>query len=296
MPDGDIHELLLENLEHPRWDDVAERCLTCGNCTMVCPTCFCTSVEDTSDLTGTETSRERRWDSCFTMDFSYIHGGSVRSSGRSRYRQWMTHKLATWFDQFGIVRLRRLRAMHHLVPGRHRHHRGSPRHPGQGLKAEGDGRWRWKDWNASSGTTRSSPGSTSPFWSWSAAARRTCGSNAGKYLFREGGPADQLYLIREGRVALEIAAPGSGAVTFQTVGEGEIVGISWLFPPYRWTYDARAVERVRAIGMDATCLRNKCEADHSLGYDVMKRLVPILFQRLQATRLQVLDVYGKPAA
>ncbi len=101
MPDGNIHELLLENLEHARWDDVAERCLTCGNCTMVCPTCFCTSVEDTSDLTGTETSRERRWDSCFTMDFSYIHGGSVRSSGRSRYRQWMTHKLATWFDQFG---------------------------------------------------------------------------------------------------------------------------------------------------------------------------------------------------
>lgn len=101
MPEGNIRELLLENLEHPRWDDVAERCLTCGNCTMVCPTCFCTSVEDTSDLTGTETSRERRWDSCFTMDFSYIHGGSVRSSGKARYRQWMTHKLATWFDQFG---------------------------------------------------------------------------------------------------------------------------------------------------------------------------------------------------
>ncbi|MEP0323994.1 cyclic nucleotide-binding domain-containing protein [Bauldia litoralis] len=119
---------------------------------------------------------------------------------------------------------------------------------------------------------------------------------AGAYLFREGGPADQLYLIREGRVALEIAAPGSGAVTFQTVSEGEIVGISWLFPPYRWTYDARAMERVRAIGMDATCLRTKCEADHDLGYDVMKRLVPILFQRLQATRLQVLDIYGKPAA
>lgn len=101
MPEGDLRNLLLDNLEHPRWDDVAERCLTCGNCTMVCPTCFCTSVEDTSDLTGTETARERRWDSCFTMDFSYIHGGSVRQSGKSRYRQWMTHKLATWFDQFG---------------------------------------------------------------------------------------------------------------------------------------------------------------------------------------------------
>ena len=101
MRADDLHELLLRNLEHPRWDDVAERCLTCGNCTMVCPTCFCTSVEDSSDLAGAETSRSRRWDSCFTMDFSYIHGGSVRASARSRYRQWMTHKLATWFDQFG---------------------------------------------------------------------------------------------------------------------------------------------------------------------------------------------------
>ena len=98
---AELHDLLLANLEHPRWDDVAERCLSCGNCTMVCPTCFCTSVEDSSDLTGAETSRSRRWDSCFTMDFSYIHGGGVRQSPKSRYRQWMTHKLATWVDQFG---------------------------------------------------------------------------------------------------------------------------------------------------------------------------------------------------
>ena len=96
-----IKELLQSNSDHPRWDDVAERCLTCGNCTMVCPTCFCTTVEDRSDLLGTCAERVRKWDSCFTMDFSYLHGGSVRSSGRSRYRQWMTHKLSTWFDQFG---------------------------------------------------------------------------------------------------------------------------------------------------------------------------------------------------
>ncbi len=101
MRADDVHELLMRNLEHPRWSEVAERCLTCGNCTMVCPTCFCTSVEDSSDLAGSATSRSQRWDSCFTMDFSYIHGGSVRPSTRSRYRQWMTHKLATWFDQFG---------------------------------------------------------------------------------------------------------------------------------------------------------------------------------------------------
>jgi ferredoxin len=97
----DIRGLLYRNLEHPRWDEVADRCLTCGNCTMVCPTCFCTTVEETTDLTGEHVERHQRWDSCFTVDYSRMHGGSVRRSARSRYRQWMTHKLATWFDQFG---------------------------------------------------------------------------------------------------------------------------------------------------------------------------------------------------
>jgi formate hydrogenlyase subunit 6/NADH:ubiquinone oxidoreductase subunit I len=101
MDTTDIKELLYRNYEHPRWDDVAARCLTCANCTMVCPTCFCTTVEDVTDLTGERAERWRKWDSCFTMDFSYIHGGSIRSSARARYRQWMTHKLATWIDQFG---------------------------------------------------------------------------------------------------------------------------------------------------------------------------------------------------
>ena len=101
MDTTDIKGLLYRNLEHPRWDEVATRCLTCGNCTMVCPTCFCTSVEDSTDLTGERAERLRKWDSCFTMDFSYIAGGSVRASPKSRYRQWMTHKLATWIDQFG---------------------------------------------------------------------------------------------------------------------------------------------------------------------------------------------------
>ena len=97
----DIKELLYRNYEHPRWDEVAERCLTCGNCTMVCPTCFCTTVEDVTDLQGEHVERHQRWDSCFTIDYSGVHGGAARSSTRSRYRQWMTHKLATWQDQFG---------------------------------------------------------------------------------------------------------------------------------------------------------------------------------------------------
>jgi sulfhydrogenase subunit beta (sulfur reductase) len=101
MDTSGIKDLLYRNYEHPRWEEVADRCLTCGNCTMVCPTCFCTTVEDVTDLSGDHAERHREWDSCFTMDFSYLHGGSVRSTPKSRYRQWMTHKLATWIDQFG---------------------------------------------------------------------------------------------------------------------------------------------------------------------------------------------------
>ena len=101
MDTGDIRNLLARNLEHPRWDDVAERCLSCGNCTQVCPTCFCSSVQDTSDLSGEVAERTRVWDSCFSVEYSHIHGGSIRPSTRGRYRQWMTHKLGTWIDQFG---------------------------------------------------------------------------------------------------------------------------------------------------------------------------------------------------
>jgi ferredoxin len=101
MDTTSIVELLYQNFEHARWDEVAARCLSCGNCTLACPTCFCSTVEDWSDITGARAERWRRWDSCFVQSFSYIHGGSVRMSSRSRYRQWLTHKLAAWIDQFG---------------------------------------------------------------------------------------------------------------------------------------------------------------------------------------------------
>jgi ferredoxin len=87
--------------EHPRWDEVAGRCLACSNCTMVCPTCFCTDVSDRVSLDGDRATRVREWDSCFTSSFSYIHGGTIRDSTRARYRQWLTHKLSTWWPQFG---------------------------------------------------------------------------------------------------------------------------------------------------------------------------------------------------
>jgi CRP/FNR family transcriptional regulator, cyclic AMP receptor protein len=114
-----------------------------------------------------------------------------------------------------------------------------------------------------------------------------------EYLFRADDPANWIYLVRHGRVALEMVTPGRGAMVFETLGEGEVVGLTWLLPPYRWGYDARAAELTRAIALDARCLRDKCEADHDMGYEILKRFLPALVQRLQATRLQMLDVYGR---
>lgn len=110
----------------------------------------------------------------------------------------------------------------------------------------------------------------------------------GEYLFREGDVADQLYLLRSGRVALEVES-GHEPVAIQTVGESEIVGASWLVPPYRRGLSAKALELTRAIALDAACLRGKCEDNHDLGYEMMKRFMPILIQRLRAARLQILD-------
>jgi ferredoxin len=101
MPADALHELMTGSYDAARWDDVAERCLTCGNCTMACPTCFCTTVEDVTDLSGEHAERWQEWDSCFSLSFSYLPGGPVRASDHSRYRQWLTHKLGTWHDQFG---------------------------------------------------------------------------------------------------------------------------------------------------------------------------------------------------
>ena len=110
----------------------------------------------------------------------------------------------------------------------------------------------------------------------------------GDYLFREGDPADQLYLLRSGNVALEVETE-DGPVTLQTVGESEIVGASWLVPPYRRGLSAKALELTRAIALDAVCLRGKCEDNHDLGYEMMKRFMPILIQRLRAARIQIVD-------
>ncbi len=117
--------------------------------------------------------------------------------------------------------------------------------------------------------------------------------DAGMFVFREGTEADRFFIIRHGSVALEMYSPERGAVPIQTVGEGEVIGWSWLVPPYHWHYDARATELTRAIALDGVCLRQKCEEDHELGYELLKRFAHIMEKRLEATRLQLLDVYGK---
>lgn len=126
-----------------------------------------------------------------------------------------------------------------------------------------------------------------------------CGSNAqfesDRYLFREGEAANTFYVLRAGSVALEVAEAQRGALLVETIHKGEVLGWSWLFPPYRWHFSGRAVEPVRAIALDGACLRGKCESDHDLGYELMKRFAAVIIERLQATRLQALDLYALPS-
>ena len=123
-----------------------------------------------------------------------------------------------------------------------------------------------------------------------------CASNvafkAGEYIFREGDNADKFYIIRHGKTQIETFIPQKGPLAIQTREAGEIMGWSWLIPPYKWHFDARAYELTRAIALDGKCLREKCEQDHDLGYEIMKRFALLIAQRLDATRMQLMDVYG----
>jgi CRP/FNR family cyclic AMP-dependent transcriptional regulator len=119
---------------------------------------------------------------------------------------------------------------------------------------------------------------------------------AGSFLFREGGAADRCFLIREGKLALEIAAAGRGSIIVQTVGAGDVAGFSWLLEPHQWQFDGRVVEPVHAVALDGTCLRGKCADDPRLGFELTQLFARLAIQRLQATRLQLLDVYGNASA
>lgn len=115
--------------------------------------------------------------------------------------------------------------------------------------------------------------------------------NAGEVIFHEGEEANNFYLIREGKIALEVFIPGHGSLTVQTLHDGEILGWSWLIPPYHWRFDARAAEMTRAIAFDGKCRRDKCELDHDMGYELLKRIASILGERLDSTRFQLRDIY-----
>jgi CRP-like cAMP-binding protein len=115
---------------------------------------------------------------------------------------------------------------------------------------------------------------------------------SGQCIFHEGDAANQFYILTHGQVALQIAVPARGAITIQTLGAEDVLGWSWLYPPYRWHFDACTLTLVRAIAFDAQILRELCEQDHDLGYELVKRFAHIMFERLQATRLQLLDIYG----
>ncbi|HEY3268723.1 MAG TPA: cyclic nucleotide-binding domain-containing protein [Armatimonadota bacterium] len=121
-----------------------------------------------------------------------------------------------------------------------------------------------------------------------------CASNVrfepGEYFFHEGKDANHFYVLRSGRVTIETYSPGRGSIIIQTLGEGEVLGWSWLIPPYKWQFDARALVLTRAIALDTTCLRSKCEDDHDLGYEIMKRFANVIVQRLKATHLQLVDI------
>jgi len=125
-----------------------------------------------------------------------------------------------------------------------------------------------------------------------AGCAQNVGFEEGEMLFREGQPADRFYLVRKGRVALEVHTPERGGLVVDSADPGEVVGWSWLFPPYRWHFDARAVEEVRAISFDGECLRGKCDDDPRLGYELMQRFAQVMIERLQHTQLRLLDVYG----
>ena len=115
--------------------------------------------------------------------------------------------------------------------------------------------------------------------------------NPGEFIFRAGQEANHFYVVRSGRVSVETFAPQRGAITIETVGDGELLGWSWLIPPFQWHFDARALNLTRAVALDARCLRSKCDADPSLGYELLKRFSQVMEQRLEATRLQLLDLY-----
>ena len=241
MPAADLPALLRDSRESPHWQDVASRCLTCGNCTMVCPTCFCTTTEDVTDLTGDHAERWQRWASCFELDFSYVHGGACGSRGRAGTGSGSATSSAPGMTSSA----RRAASAAAGASTGARSASTSPRkspalaeladEAGTGDRVV-DQAELISDFPV---LARLSPGELAQV---SATARRSR-FDARERVFSEGQQAEGCWLIHDGRVALDVFIPGRGLVVVQTLGAGDVLGWSWLVPPYRWHFGATATER-----------------------------------------------------
>ena len=285
-----IKELLYRNYEHPRWDEVAARCLNCGNCTWVCPTCFCHTMEDVTDLTGAVAERWRRQDVCFTVDF-LLHPRRQHPLLAPVPLPPVADPQAGHLDRpVRLLRLRRLRPLHHLVPGGHRHHRGSPGHPGNDAALS----------RRPSMETIEPILAAQPFFqgldprhiSGTGRLRLRVNFKAGQFLCRAEEEARQFYLIhpRPG-VGGDLQRP-AGARDHPDPGGRGRAGLALVRrKPYHWHLDARAVDLTRVLSLEVSCLRDKCEADHDLGYELMKRYAHSLAVQFRVTSLQLMDMF-----
>ena len=240
-----LKELLYRHYEHPRWDEVAKRCLACANCTMVCPTCFCATVEDETDLTGSG-RRAAAHLGLLLLAGVLLHPRRQRAHlGRRALPPVDDAQAGDLARPVRHLGLRRLRALHHLVPGRHRHHRGGPgRAPGRRAREQAVTIHTFEPILAEHPFFKDLP---PPHLDTVVGCAANVVFEPGEFIFREGEAADRFFVVREGKVAVEIFAPNKGPVTIETVEDGEVLGWSWLFPPYKAVFDARALNAVRAL-------------------------------------------------
>ena len=282
----DLRGLLARTLEHERWDEVASRCLTCGNCTLVCPTCFCSSVEDATDLTGGHAERVRSWDSCFSVEHSYIHGGSIRSSGRSRYRQWLTHKFGTWHDQFGSSGCVGCGRCITWCPV------GIDVTEELAALRVGRGGVRCRRLTPCSRTCRSSTACRRRRWSCSPAARATPASRTARCCSARGtrrtrSTSSGTDASRSRPSSPRVGRPRSRRSTpaRSSAGRGSSRPTDGISTPRHLDSCARPCSMQRACGRSA-------RQDTAFGYDLMSRFAQVMIERLQWTRLRLLDLYG----
>ena len=274
-----VPELLARSLEHPRWDEVASGVWACANCTMVCPTCFCRHRRGHDGSHRRSRRAVATWDSCFTLD-SHPSTGAASGLGERAIPAVADAQAVDLVRSIRHIRMRGLRPMHHVVPGRDRSHAGGRRNCGR-ARDRMDSLER-----ISCHTIHFLPASRRAYLKLIAGCAPNVHVRPGAYLAREGEPADRFFAIRGGRVAIETHAPRAARSPSRRSATGEILGWSWLFPPYVWQFDARARGgRARATAFDGACLR-QVRRRPALGYELMKRSRAIMVtRRLEATRL-----------